>query len=164
MAVYTVHAPSGFGVDVRTSPDKIVFVRDGFHFWAFVAGLLWLIWHRLWLALIGYLVVSAALEGALWAIGAGASTRMWAMAVVALFMGFEASSLRRWTLSRRKWRQIGLVVADDEQEAERKFFARWDGTVHAPAPARGNPALHPLPHSSLAEDAAGFFPAPGASQ
>ncbi len=35
MAVYTVHAPASFGVDVRTTPDRIVFIRDGFHFWAF---------------------------------------------------------------------------------------------------------------------------------
>ncbi len=161
MAVYTVHAPAGYGVDVRSSPDRIVFVRDGFHFWAFVAAILWLIWHRLWLALLGYLAFSLVLEGALWAAGAGASTRMWAMAVVALFMGFEAASLRRWTLSRRKWRQIDLVVADDEEAAERKFFARWSGTPAA-SPSRASSALHPMPHASLADDAAGFFPAPGA--
>ena len=29
MAVYTVHAPAGYGVDVRARPDQFVFVRDG---------------------------------------------------------------------------------------------------------------------------------------
>mgnify|MGYP000216907828 CR=1 FL=1 len=37
MAVYTVHGPASYyGSDVRTVPDQLVFVRDGFYFWAFV--------------------------------------------------------------------------------------------------------------------------------
>ena len=43
------------GADIAAT-DKFTFVRDGFHFWAFVAGLIWLAWHRLWLALIGWIV------------------------------------------------------------------------------------------------------------
>ena len=178
MAVYTVHGPARYyGNDVRTAPDQLVFVRDGFYVWAFVGTFLWLLWHRLWLALIGYLVVSAALEGALWAIGAGASTRMWAMAVVALFMGFEASSLRRWTLSRRKWRQLDIVVADDEESAERRFFHRWTerqgGVANnqwsvdrgAPPPTRSVPGQPfskppPLPQGGII----GLFPEPGGSR
>jgi hypothetical protein len=31
MAVFTVHAPASYyATDVRTTPDKLVFVRDGF--------------------------------------------------------------------------------------------------------------------------------------
>src|SRR5213596_1899745 len=48
MPVYTVHAPSPAGADLRAA-DKFVFVRDGFHFWAMVFGPLWLLWNRLWL-------------------------------------------------------------------------------------------------------------------
>ena len=33
--------------------QRFVFVRDGFHFWALLLGPLWLLWHRLWLALLG---------------------------------------------------------------------------------------------------------------
>ena len=51
MPVYTVHAPVANGADLAAA-DKFVFVRDGFHFWAAVAGVIWLAWHRLWLALI----------------------------------------------------------------------------------------------------------------
>jgi hypothetical protein len=53
MPVYTVHAPVANGADLA-STDKFVFVRDGFHFWAAVATVIWLLWHRLWLALIGW--------------------------------------------------------------------------------------------------------------
>src|SRR4051794_11415266 len=62
MPVYTVHAPArqnlGGGPTSIAAADKFVFVRDGFHVWAFVFGPLWLLFHRLWLALLGYLVVA----------------------------------------------------------------------------------------------------------
>jgi hypothetical protein len=45
--------------------------------------------------------------------------------LIAILMGFEAASLQRWTLSRRNWRQLDIVVADDEESAERRFFDRW---------------------------------------
>src|SRR6202008_1072877 len=56
MPVYTVHAPTAYAADFRAT-DKFVFVRDGFHFWAMVLGPLWLIWKRLWLALLGWVLV-----------------------------------------------------------------------------------------------------------
>ena len=163
MAVSTVHAPAGYGVDVRARPDQFVFVRDGFYFWAFVLSILWLVWHRLWLALLGYLALTLAVEIALWSFGASAGTRFVVMGLIALLLGLEAGSLRRWKLSRRKWRQIDVVVADSEEAAERRFFDRW----HAAAPrdgAHGGAALHPLPHASLAQPAGiiGLFPEPGA--
>src|ERR1700709_2389229 len=68
MPVYTVHAPVADGTDPRSVTDRCVFGRDGFHFWAFLLGPLWLAWHRLWLALIGYIVV--------WLRGAGALTHV----------------------------------------------------------------------------------------
>ena len=52
-------------------------------------------------------------------------TRIAVMAVIAMLMGLEAASLRRWTLSRQKWRPLDVVVADDEEAAERRFFDRW---------------------------------------
>src|SRR5229473_3391826 len=55
MPVYTVHAPSATAADLRAT-DKFTFVRDGFHFWAMVLGPLWLLWNRLWLALIGWII------------------------------------------------------------------------------------------------------------
>ena len=69
MPVYTVHAPVTSGADLAAT-DKFTFVRDGFHFWAAVASPVWLLWHRLWLALIGWIVVIVALDLGLIAVGA----------------------------------------------------------------------------------------------
>ena len=45
--------------------------------------------------------------------------------LLALLVGFEAASLWRWTLTRRGWKTLGFVVGDDEENAERRFFAAW---------------------------------------
>jgi hypothetical protein len=171
MPVYTVHAPLTAGVDLRAT-DRFVFVRDGFHFWAAVLGVIWLGWHRLWLALVGWIIVIAGADAMLLGLGIGRGTVFWVDVLLAILLGFEASSLERWSFSRGNWRQLDLVVADDRDAAERRFFERWamrrgtspydDHTVDrgAPPPTRdqGN-GLHPppLPQSSII----GLFPEPG---
>lgn len=171
MPVYTVHAPLTAGADLR-STDRFVFVRDGFHFWAAVLGVIWLAWHRLWLALIGWIVVVAAIDFVLLKLGIGRGTIVLADILLEILLGFEAPSLKRWSLSRGNWRQLDIVVGDDHDAAERRFFERWatrrggngydSHTVDrgGPPPARDGQGIHhppPLPHSSII----GLFPEPG---
>jgi hypothetical protein len=163
MPVYTVHAPKSLGNDLRAAPEKVMFVRDGFHVWAFLLGFIWLIYRRLWLVLLGYIVVQIMVEILLRLAHASSVVQFVVMAVIALFLGSEAGALRRWTLSRRKWQQIGLVAADDEEAAERRFFERasFESVAY---PARTSSAV-PMPRSSIvAQDAAGFFPIPDGSR
>src|SRR3954467_4292185 len=68
MPVYTVHGPIKNGTDIAAA-DRFAFVRDGFHFWAALLGPLWLAWHRLWLALIGWIVAMAAVDVAMFRLG-----------------------------------------------------------------------------------------------
>ena len=176
MPVFTVHAPVMNDAGIRAT-DRIAFVRDGFHFWAAVLGPVWLIWHRLWLALIGWVVVMAAIGFGMSALGAGGKAILLVDVMLALLMGFEAASLRRWTFSRRNWRQIDIVVADNREQAERRFFDRWtlqqrvrvndQPTVDrgGPPPTRAVPGQPfsqppPLPKSEII----GLFPEPGGSR
>jgi hypothetical protein len=176
MPVYTVHAPVGSNADLATT-DKITFVRDGFHFWAVVFSVIWLAWHRLWLALLGWILLVVAVDVGLARLGLGRGTILMVDVVLALLLGFEAASLKRWTLSRRKWRQLDIVVADDEETAERRFFDRWtsrqrglvndQGSVDrgAPPPTRNIPGQPfskppPLPQGGII----GLFPEPGGSR
>jgi hypothetical protein len=161
MPVYTVHAPNGYGTDVRASADKIVLVRDGFYVWAFLLGPFWLLWHRLWLALVGYLVLQFGLERALSVAHVAPGARFVIMFIVALLFGLEAGSLRRWKLSRGRWRQINVVAAENKDAAERRFFNR--ATIGQQMTSSSS--MPPLPRASLvARDASGFFPMPGSSQ
>jgi uncharacterized protein DUF2628 len=177
MPVYTVHAPVADGAKTRSAADRFVFVRDGFHFWAFLLGPLWLAWHRLWLALIFYIAVWVGVAVALTQLHASAGTRFAVMLLIALLMGFEAASLWRWTVSRRSWRQLDVVVADDEETAERRFFDRWTSRLgnvgnDQPAVDRGSPPptrdipgqAFSRPPSSPHSDIIGLFPQPGASR
>src|SRR3954463_15289236 len=176
MPVFTVHAPVDGGADLAAT-EKFTFVRDGFHFWAMATSVLWLLWHRLWLALIGWIVVTVAIGLGLSALGAGSGTILFADFVIAILMGFEAASLQRWTLSRRKWRQLDIVVADDAESAERRFFDRWTARQRgfandqsavdrgAPPPTRHVPGqpfskAPPMPQGAII----GLFPEPGGSR
>ena len=63
MPVFTVHEPPPReGDDAAAATDRFVFVRDRFSIWAFLFGPLWMIWRRLWLVLLIYLVAMAALQ------------------------------------------------------------------------------------------------------
>ncbi|SDT28379.1 DUF2628 domain-containing protein [Bradyrhizobium canariense] len=174
MPVYTVHAPAATDASV-VATDRFTFVRDGFHIWAALLGPLWLAWHRLWLALIGWIVAVAAIEVAMARLGTGRGAMFFADVLIALLMGFEAASLQRWTLSRRNWRQLDIVVADDEEAAERRFFDRWTAKQRGlsndqSAVDRGGPpptrdvAGQPFskPPSTPQSEIIGLFPQPGA--
>jgi hypothetical protein len=175
MPVYTVHAPVAPDPGIIAT-DRFAFVRDGFHFWAMVFGPLWLLSHRLWLATIGWIVAVVVIDLGMTALGAGGLAVLLANSLIALLMGFEAASLQRWTLSRGGWRQLDVVVGDDEESAERRFFDRWTARQRGPAydqlatergappPTRdipGQPFSKP-PHES--SEIIGLFPQPGASR
>jgi hypothetical protein len=167
MSAYTVHEPLPWKNETSAAPERFVFVRDGFHFWAFLLGPLWMLWRRLWLVTLLYLIVAVALQAGLWAVGLDTTVRVIVGLLLALLVGFEAGSLRRWTLTRRGWRNLAVVVGDGMEMAERHFYAAW-----RPAEAR-EATLPPGPNMPLsreraretlkeARDIIGLFPEPGA--
>ena len=172
MAVYTVHEPPLKRDQTAPDPDRFVFVRDGFAFWAFLLAPLWMLRHRLWLVFTGYILVTVALQIVLGMIGASSTV----MAVVGLLMawlvGLEAATLRRFTLGRRRWRNVGIVVGDDVDAVERRFFDAWfdqswdDGAARRPAPLSSEVPILRSPQGSLqsSSDVIGLFPEPGASR
>ena len=165
MPVYTVHAPSAPAS--REDTDRFVFLRDGFHFWAMVFGPLWLLWHRLWLVLLGYLAVGTVLVVALALLGAPSNARGAVLLLLALLMGLEAASLRRWTYSRRKWQFIDFIVADDKESAERQFFHRWTEDAGPSVPPSYTVPMTPHPARAPgggSQGIIGLFPEPGGSR
>ena len=54
--------------------------------------------------------------------------------LISLLVGIEAGTLRRFTLARRGWKNVGVVSGYDLEDAERRFFAAWDHAAPSGAP------------------------------
>ena len=135
MAVFSVFEPPPGDMDAEDHAARFVFVRDGFHWAAFLFGPLWMLRYRLWLAFVLYALAVAATMFVASRMGLPPAVLSATSFVLAIFIGVEAGSLRRWKLRRAKWREHGVVVADTKQAAERRFFDRWfDGGGMQTAP------------------------------
>ncbi len=172
MPVFTVHEPPRRAANAVADPERIVFVREGFSFWAFVFAALWMARYRMWLVLLLYLAIAGAVEIALRFAGVGAAGIALGGFAIALLVGIEAATLRRFALRRQGFRDIGIVSGEDLEDAERRFFDSWTRATpeqrNPPAAPRG-PSMQPSspapPVSSLhAPDIIGLFPDPGAKR
>lgn len=168
MPVYTVHAPLS-GRDGNAAADRFVFVRDGFHLWAAVFGVLWFVVHRLWLASIAWLVVMTLAGVGMAMLPVSNDVRTLVLALFAVLIGFEAASLWRWTLSRGHWRQLDVVVARNRHDAEHRFFERWTAGRVAAADSRPGDRAGASPSKTFgpnggAGEIMGLFPQPGSSR
>ena len=162
MPTYTVHAPpprNGSAAD----PQRFEFVRDGFHFWAFLLAPVWLLYRRLWLVFIGYLLLIAALEAGFYFLKLPEGSQFAIELLIGVLVGLEAGTLQRWTYARRKWPTVGIVTGENLESAECRFFAQWaarasDEPVVVPARPVGPPPITPRPSDN---DIIGLFPQPG---
>jgi hypothetical protein len=169
MPTYTVHEPPPRKGETATAPERFVFVRDGFYVWAFLLAPLWLLWRRLWLAFAIYLAVNILLGLGLRLIGAPDVVRFLATLLVALLIGFEASSIWRHKLAWKKWQMLGFVVGEDAEAAEQRFFAEWTKrksevptqTAAPPQPQYSAPVRRGPPSPA---DVIGLFPEPEGRQ
>ena len=176
MAIYTVHEPPLKWDETEPDPDRYVFVRDGFYFWAFLLTPLWMLRHRLWLVLVCYALIVSALSIILRTAGASGAVSSVVMFLVAILAGCEGGTLRRFTLARRGYKLVGLVVGDDLESAERRFFegltasGRPQPTILPPGmpgtPAPSTPAPAVTAAAALrrppSNEVLGLFPQPGA--
>jgi hypothetical protein len=161
MPVYTVHEPPQRDDDTLAHTARFRFVRDGFHVWAMVLAPLWMLCHRLWIELIAYLLILGGAEFALRRLGIEESAGLCVALFLAVLIGMEASSLLRWKLARRGFEQVGVVVGDNLEDAERRFFDAWTGEPRPVAPATPAPPS-PFRPPAARSDIVGLFPQPQA--
>jgi hypothetical protein len=165
MSIYTVHEPPLRAAETMPDPDRFAFVRDGFSVWAFLFAILWMLWHRLWLVLLAYVVVVVGIESALRYAGFSGLVLAIVAVFISLLVGIESGTLRRFALARRGWKNVGVVSGGDLEEAERRFFAAWTRETpmkrpDAPA-APGTAAAAPIPRPPPSSGVIGLFPEPG---
>jgi hypothetical protein len=158
MAIYTVHAPPA-GDRRAADPAAFAFVKEGFCWPALVIPALWLLYRRMWLVFLAYLVVTLALGRLGQDFGDGITGAILVFAW--LLFAIEANGLRRWTLERNGWRLIGVAEGSRLADAEQRFYAGWvaDGGKIPTLPA-APPPPPPRPPSAEAGHVVGLFPMP----
>lgn len=118
MTIYSIHA--------RATDDRLEAVPDRFSWFAALLPPLYALVHGLWLALAGYVLAVLALVVAARWIGGDATG--WLYVIMAVFIGFEAATLRRVALGRRGYAYGGECVAPAEDAAA----AAWLGQRSPP--------------------------------
>jgi hypothetical protein len=148
--------------------ERFAFVRDGFSFWAFLLAPLWMLRHRMWLVLASYVGIMAVVETIIIALGASRTSVAFVAFLISLLVGLEAGTLRRITLTRRGWKNVGVVSGDDVEDAEWRFFDTWIKTAPSPSsvtgpdmPSAGAPTV--TPRAAETPDVIGLFPDSGAA-
>jgi len=169
MPAFAVLEPPGHGDTSVGHADGFIFLHEKFSLSAFLFGPLWMIWQHLWLELIAYLAGLVAVGGSLYALGVGWAAIILIFGLMQLLLGLEATSLMHWMRVRYGWRDGGVVIADDLDLAERRFFD--DRVARRAAAARSAPvssAPFPPPPPPPGPPAApsrsgviGLFPEPG---
>jgi hypothetical protein len=147
MPVYTVHEPPVRPPGALADPARFAFVRDGFYWWAFLLTPLWMLWRRLWLVFVLYLVVSIGIETGMRIYGASGGMISLAAILISFLVGLEAGTLQRFTLKRRRWKNVGVVSGGDLEDAEHRFFAAWVRDVPSQT---GTPPSAPRPTTPMA--------------
>jgi hypothetical protein len=151
----------------RTPEDaeRVVFLREKFSWSALFFGPFWLIWHGLWLALLLWAVLAFAIAVGVAALELRESLMLVAYAIPSLLIAIDATELRRRKLLRQALQDAGVVVAQDIEIAERRFFDAWMSRGQAapagprmpPPPAPRVPPIKPSP-------VVGLFPEAGAKR
>ena len=120
MRLYSVHAPPADG----TTAEDLLFVKDGFSWPALFLPVLYVIWHGLWLTLVYWVifVLAVAWAGRL----AGDNFAMLLAVAGSLLFAFEANNIRRLSLARRGFTEIGAASGRNISEAELRFFSELD--------------------------------------
>src|SRR3977135_3257681 len=138
MTTYLVFEPPTGRGHPAARAERIVFVPDRFSWGAFLLAPLWMLWRRLWLVFLAYLIVISAVTGGPRFAGGPPGPRFLVGVLISLLIGFEAANLRRWALLRGGWRERGPTIGHDLAAAERRFFDAYVATAaaRAGAPAR----------------------------
>ncbi|HEX2256729.1 MAG TPA: DUF2628 domain-containing protein [Afifellaceae bacterium] len=168
--IHTVHVPPDLAPE--EAAERAAFVKEGVSWPALFFAVLWLLWHRMWLPLLLYLafILAVALIDA----GLGDTAATVVAVLGQVLFALEANNLRRWTLARRGWREIGESFGRNRAEAEIRFFlseAPRAGRTDAPQGGwartvgrRSTPGLSAVPalprRRAVDEPGLGLFPEP----
>ena len=170
MVTYTVHERDSSGKDVAARADGILFVKEGFAWWALLFPVLWLLYHRMWIVLLGFVVIAGVLQAGVSVADMPEAIAGFASMGLGFLLALEGNDLRRWSLTRKGYRFAGLVSGRDLGECERRFLTGWlarqatqggESPNAPPQTRKANVAAAPRDaKASQSDDVIGLFPEP----
>lgn len=106
----------------KAAGEDVRFIRDGFSFLALVFPTIWLLWQRLWIAFALFVMLMAAFVF----IADKISPLLVVLlnALVGLYLGLEGTNLKSLKLKNKGWQEVDVIIANDEEEAEVRFFSK----------------------------------------
>src|SRR5690606_33677752 len=161
MRIYTVHELPGAPLDGA----GLKLVKEGFSFPAFAFSWALLLWHLACVALSLWIRLSV-ITSFLVQMAFGAPAAAIVSFLLNFLLGAEGNDIRRWTLERQGYREVGLTGGTTLEEAERNFFAKWERPLTADLlPPVNTPANAPIwprkPAPRGTGEVMGLFPDPG---
>ncbi|MDQ0511155.1 hypothetical protein QOZ99_002051 [Angulomicrobium amanitiforme] len=164
MTVWTVFEPDGADETANTLAwaDGVVLVPEKLSWSAILLAPLVLLVHRLWLALIGYVLLQGLIGFAASQLELERGVPLLAL-LVNIAVAIALPSLRRSSLGWRGFEEAGAVAAPTLEAAEQRYFeARLGGAGLRPlARSPGSPlAVTPVPRPT-AGPVLGLFPEAG---
>ncbi len=118
MKIYTVHLRHN-GLD---GDRDLILVAEGFNWAAFVFGPFWALFKKLGWVALGLLLLSLGIGLVGKALIADPPVQVAISLGVATIVGFLANDLRRWTLERAGFIDVGVVSAPDADAAFQRFL------------------------------------------
>lgn len=120
-----MHEPLPASRDLAERAERLTFVKDGIAWLALLFPVLWLLFHRMWLVLLGFIAVVAVFSFCAGALGLGDAAAGVLSVALSIVLALEANELRRWTLHRRGYTELGTVTGRSRDECEFRFLAAW---------------------------------------
>lgn len=118
---YTVHVKP----DAPSPLETAALVKEGFHLWAFIFGIVWALYHRLWGMALLYLLCNIALG----VMGERLGMSDAGLAIVQLgfqaIMAYLADDFLRAGLKKQGYIIADIVTAESDLRAELRFFERY---------------------------------------
>jgi hypothetical protein len=171
LATFLVFEPAD-GARTQESAERVVFLRERFAAFAFVFTPFWLLRHRLWIWFFVWLILSIAIAMIGNLLGFGPFAALAAMYFPSLVFALEGTNLRARKLLRSGYREAAVVIADDLETAELRFFQTWKNAQASSEPVKSDfpyapnavPPAYPetkLAIASTEQNVIGMFPTPG---
>jgi hypothetical protein len=125
VTLYSVYEPPAEAPDVTGRAEALAFVKEGFSWPALLVPGLWLLYQRMWLELILFILVFTLLAWVSSPSDDGQALLGWVSAALVVVFAFEANDLRRAALERGGYRLAGIAIGGDRDAAELAFFGSW---------------------------------------